>query len=259
MKSFRALTLLFFGLLLASSRAQAVTIDGAVGDWGVNPGPYGSSDWVPSSGVVYTQEDQNPAVDYLNPGYGGQGFDVEAMYFQRDTTFAYFAIISGFPLEGRIYGGAPYYAGDVAFDFGADGSYEFGLETGAANRGKLYGNPTWNQPLFTVCGPYDIATGTLLGSVAFGYDKTSYLANGHYAFEFAIPISYFGSFWGDPSGTPKFNMHWTMSCGNDCLELNVPADPARGPNIPLTPEPSTYVLLTLGLLGLAAARKFRLA
>lgn len=254
MKIFRSIFLTAFALAFNSAVSHAVTVDGVLTDWQVNPGAYGSSDWTPAAGILYAEEDQNPSIDYLNPGYGGQKFDVEAMYFTRDENFAYFAIVSGFPLEGRDYLGDKYTAGDVAFDFGSDGSYEFGLETTGANRGKLYGNAAWTDPIFKICGPFDLKSGTLLGSAAFAYDKTTYITNGHYVFEFGLPISLFGAYWADPFTTPEFTMHWTMNCGNDCLRLNVPFS-----TIPHSPEPSTYVLMLIGMAGLFALNKIRRA
>ncbi len=234
----------FLTLGFNTTVSAAIVVDGLVGDWGVTPGAYGASDWTPNAGINYAEEDQNPAVDYLNPGWGGQSFDVEALYFKREADLAYFAVISGFPLEGRVYGGGNYYAGDFAIDFGSNGSYDFGVETNGANRGKLYGNPTWANPLFTICGPYALTGGTILGDTTFAYNNTTYLGTGHYAFEFSIPISLFGSYWPNSSYTPNFTAKWTMSCGNDCLDLKVPY-------VPNSPEPATAAMMLLGLSGLA--------
>lgn len=242
-------------LIVSSGSAFAITADGNLADWGVNPGAFGVSDWTPNAGVHYAEEDQNPAVDFLNPGYGGQKFDVEAIYFSADSTFAYIAVVSGFPLEGRQnFRGLDYFAGDLTFDFGSDGSWEFGLETTGdwtgSVAGGLYGDPAWINPTFHICGPYALSDGTYLGLTTFGYDKTTYSAFDHYVFETAIPISLFGTFWDPSAQTPEMSIKWTMSCGNDCVTLDVPFSPV------IVPEPATLTLFGIGLAGAVFRKRF---
>lgn len=71
-------------------------------------------------------------------------------------------------------------------------------------------------------------------------------------FEFSLPFSYFGSYWSNPLETPEFSFQWTMSCGNDCLRLDVPFG-----TVPMSPEPTTYAMLLMGTAGLFLAKKFR--
>ncbi len=231
----------------------SITVDGLLGDWGVTPGPYaaGPSQWTPNAGISFIQEDQNPAVSFLNPGFGGQQFDVEAIYFTQQNSTAYFAVVSGFPLR-TVSGYTP---GDFAIDFGSNGSYDFGVKTVGTH--TLYGSPTWSNPgLFPASGPSAVTSGTAKGVVQFGYQDSAYSANGHYAFEIGIPKSLFGSYW-PTSGVLDMTLHWTMSCGNDELDLHVHQ------TIPPTiPEPSDFLLFGCGLLALAGlswqSRLFRL-
>ncbi len=257
MKTQRLATLIFLGLFAAAvgcpSASAAITVDGLVGDWGIAPGPYGNfAQWTPNPGIAVVQEDQDPAVSFLGPGSGGQPYDVEAIYFTQEGLTAYVAVVSGFPLAGW----PGYAAGDVAIDFGSNGSYEFGVDTIGNCVGctggpgiKLYGNPTWtNALLFPVSSPYALATGTAVGNVSFGYQPSAYAANGHYAFEVGIPVSLFGSYW---NGTTHdaFTVHWTMACGNDVLDLLVP------PQRTVIPEPVSSTLFLVGLGALAFARR----
>ena len=229
----------------------AITVDGLLSDWGVNPGPYsaGPSQWTPNTGIAFVQEDQNPAVSFLNPGFGGQQFDVEAIYFTQQNSTAYFALVSGLPLRKVD----TYPSGDFAIDFGSNGSYEFGVKTTGTH--TLYGNTTWSAPnLFPVSTPFAITSGTALGVVPFGYQESAYTANGHYAFEIGVPTSLFSSYW-PTSGTLDMTLHWTMSCGNDALDLHVRQLVTPPPTTPVIPEPSDLLLFSFGLQGLTGVRR----
>lgn len=251
---------LLFGVLMALGTAcqpasAAITVDGSLSDWGVHPGPYsaGASQWTPSSGIAFVQEDQNPAVSFLGPGFGGQRFDVEAIYFTQQSSTAYFAVVSGFPLVG-ISGNTP---GDFAIDFGSNGSYDFGVKTTGPH--ALYGSPTWSSPtVWPVSGPLAVVSDTQLGIVQFGYQPLTYVANGHYAFEIGVPTALFGSYW-PTSGTLDMSLHWTMSCGNDALDLRVRQSiTPPPPPPPMIPEPSGLLLFAMGLTGLVRGRRVAL-
>ena len=69
-------TIAWVGLMLLCCMVWAkasITVDGDLTpDWGVTP----FSDWVPDSPLVaYTQGN-----NVTNPGYGGERYDVEALY-----------------------------------------------------------------------------------------------------------------------------------------------------------------------------------
>ena len=170
---------------------------------------------------------------------------MEAIYFTQQGPTAYFAVISGFPLATVTANGQTYLPGDLAIDFGANGSFEYGVETIGTH--LLYSGATWANPGFLVSAPYALAGGTSVGPVQFGYQSNAYSATGHYAFEVGIPISDFTAVGWTDTSRPLFDLHWTMSCGNDALDLVVPGS--------VVPEPTTCALMLLGLGGLTFRRR----
>lgn len=111
-------------LMLENGAASAgsVNIDGDLNDWIQKPDNT-SADWgrlLRPGSTRFVSEDQGDA--YLNPGWGGQTYDAEAFYFEIEDKTLYLAIVTG--LAPNI---EQYKPGDVAFDFGSDGSFEYGL------------------------------------------------------------------------------------------------------------------------------------
>ena len=126
--------------LLSAGSAQAFVIDGNLSDWGVQRNG-NATDWTPnSSAAAYKVEDQHAS--YLNPGYGGQAYDAEAMYVAWDASNLYIAIATGHnPLTPNTPSNDTYGPGDIAIDFAANGSFDYGIEltgSGTTSAGHVY-------------------------------------------------------------------------------------------------------------------------
>ena len=232
--------------------AAGIVVNGDLTDWGLQR-TGSAGDWVPNislgSSLHYVVEDQHDP--YLNPGWGGQAYDAEALYTFTDNTYLYLALVTGLsPSTPDNPGANSYGAGDFAFDFGLDGSFEFGLGTTGADAGKLFRVSEWSYGLWDANGNYapnnadkqhptSIKTGTPVdAAINFVYTTVGftnmgkYSADTHYVIEAAIPLVAFAGFAG------KFDVHWTMNCANDAIAVD--------PDIISVPEPTSLALLVAG-------------
>lgn len=224
-------------LISVTYNAEAYVINGLLDDWGVTPGVYGASDWVPNAGILYVEEDQ--ITDWLGPGGGGQDFDAEALYWTMDSNSVYIALVTGMPPSSI----GSEYAGDIFVDFAS--SNQYGIKTTTVKAGTLYKNPSWTDAWHHVASPARIVggTGTELGSInfvyAYAYPHTNALYR-HYVMEMAVPKSYLGSDW-----MKAGSLHWSEVCGNDAIDLDFPP----------IPEPASMLLFSMGALGFGALKR----
>jgi len=266
--------------MLTSAGAQAIAIDGNLADWGIARTGH-ASDWTPTSnkGIQFTIEDQQDS--YLNPGYGGQAYDAEAIYavFGKDADGIdklFIALATGHnPNTLNNPDGNSYGAGDFAIDFGKNGTYELGInikhvinsktvdKEAFGIEGGVYGKPNWALGLWNSTGAYQpsnpdpknpahLTAGDYLGLAYLSYTTIGQTGYGqwsedtHYFYEMSVGLDLLTAAGWNGSA---FNIHWTQNCANDSIMVDPPS----------VPEPGTLALLPLGLLGLAALRRRKAA
>ena len=243
-----------------SGALHAYVIDGLVmNDWGINLTEAVTKGYLdahtPTAGndIDFITEDnadatRNTALWHgywqVGPQYSaGNMCDAEALYFDNDATNAYIAIIQGLPFAGAATpaGSSPSYIwpGDIALNTDGDNIYEYGLNILSLTQATLMRNCSWQNGQYSGT-PYQITGGQNVQTpISFAYSAAA--INGHYVMEASIPLAALGL---NAVDTVKnIGIHWTMSCGNDLLTLKADVNP-----VPI-PEPSTFILMSMGLIG----------
>lgn len=206
-----------------------------------------------SSWYQIAAEDQNTW--FLDPGYGGQLFDAEYLYYQYDSAANNLSIglQTGFDItdDGAItFSGQEYFTGDIALSFdgavlGDESTYEFGIDFGTYgfDAAGLYAVSGWSDVAYSshsISNPLAMTSGSLITPLAL--DMGSGIAGGDtsYFVKATINLADLGLSYSDLT---NMDVHWTMSCGNDAIDAHVSV-----------PEPSTLLLLSTSLLGLIGIR-----
>lgn len=194
--------------------------------------------------------------EYIQPA-GGEAYDIEALYFDDDNQYAYLAIVTSMP-EG---GAGGFKMGDIALDLTDQTGklendttipYEFGikvLENSTTNLkvGNIVSQPIWTKPPsyeFENGYPLTIESGRVVGSGTVEYFASNIPSDNDVSnsiIEVRIPRNLIGN----PTAGQLSNIHLTIGCGNDVIELT----PVKfKTNVPEFPSVALPVAAIIGIL-----------
>ena len=222
-----------------------------------------------SGNSIPTPEDQTGSFDYVYPGWGGQAFDAEYLFYRIDGNRLSIGLQTGFDIINgqQTTGNHEYYAGDLALSFdgvtpGDSSTYEYAVDFGF-NTKDYYGGDTgthaaglyqvdnWNNNIYfdgaggngssnsnskDSSAPFAMSSGIRQNAANFTTSFGEEIVNGQKSY-FRI-----ASFDIDYLDISQIDAHWTMSCGNDAVDGTVAA----------VPEPSVLWLFSIGFVGLLA-------
>jgi len=245
MKRFLKISLfVILGVFFVTGNSMAIpTVDGT----------FNLSEWA----GYYAEDDGVRYYDgFVNPGWGGQAFDVEYLGLYITSDKVYFGLQTGFNVAADNVSG--YRPGDFALDVNGDGTYDYAIDfsisgttSGTPASFSLYKVTNWEDSVyFPIANPFEMKDGEKVDDFT-GVFGSGYYANNSdgglsYVLEGSFNLSLLGAYTGNDIG-----IHWTMQCGNDYL--NQTSAPV--------PEPATMLLFGCGLIGLAAVgrKKFQQA
>ena len=242
-----SLTLCF----LAVSPAFAA-FDWQLYDFGDNPFDH-NNNWSPVSYPSGIGELPSPGL----LGEGGEKFDLEGFHFAMEGNTVHIALVNSFGYTAHSTGwNQDYNLGDIFFGFDGNDT-QFAIDVSA---GQLYSVDSYNgipdkpgtyydyDGIRDQVGAYEIGAGSYLGDVNnslnfwAGLESNPLQGNGDtYIWEFAFDIGSLGG----TNGASSISFHNILECGNDMINETYS----------MVPEPTTLLLIGMGLIGLGVARK----
>ncbi len=235
-------TLVLLGWVLTSPGFATYTVDGSLSDWGVTP----FTKWAPNSPAHYTEKNN---VNLYSAASYNEHWDMEAMYFDADSTNLYVAVVTSYPVgQGNVAGDT----GDIGLDLNGDmtisphgvgGGLEYAVRVGSSSPGQVLRDPTWSPtgwhqwPDGWQGSPWQATEGTLLGSASIAIQGYPNLESGTYILEAAIPRSVLTGY--SDSMHDLVGVHYTTWCGNDSINLTG--------STAVIPAPAAIALGSLGV------------